>query len=160
MLQSAQIIKEKMFMNFREAMKQFPILDDYWKSSFQTYGTLGLNIPEAEIVPGEKFSLEYLCPDNFQAYHNVTHGGIVAALLDSSAGICALALAAKEGKRVLTRSMEVSYRKPLRPGTTVILAGKIVEVVQPKTIIAHATIEDTRGTTIAFASCQFEMVSP
>ena len=147
-------------MKFREAMEKFPILAEYWKSSFQTYGTLGLNIPEAEIVPGEKFSLEYLCPDNFQAYPNVTHGGIVATLLDSSAGICALALAAKEGKRVLTRNMEVSYRKPLRPGQTVMLTGKIVEVVTPKTIIAHATVEDSHGKTVAFANCQFEMVSP
>jgi uncharacterized protein (TIGR00369 family) len=147
-------------VNFSEALQKFPVLDEYWKSSFQVYGGLGLNLLSAEIIPGEKFSLEYICPDNFQAYPGITHCGIGSNLLASSAGLCAPGTSAQNGKRVLTRAMEVNYRRPLRPGNKVLLSAKIVEIVEPKTIIAHSTIENAQGHIVAFANCAFEMGSP
>ncbi len=64
-------------------------------------------------------------PEPFNGYPGVVHGGIVAALLDETAGRSVL----MEGTfldLMVTRKMEVSYRRPTPTETPIELVGRLL----------------------------------
>ena len=64
-------------------------------------------------------------PEHFNGYPGVTHGGIVAALLDETAGRSILMDGGFEDLMVTAR-MEVAYRRPTPTGVPLEVVGRVL----------------------------------
>jgi acyl-coenzyme A thioesterase PaaI-like protein len=64
-------------------------------------------------------------PEHFNGYPGVTHGGIVAAILDETAGRSILMDGGFEDLMVTAR-MEVAYRRPTPTGVPLEVVGRVV----------------------------------
>jgi len=60
---------------------------------------------------------------DFQGWHDVIHGGVVAALLDEA---CVYACMAK-AEQVVTAELQVRYRKPVPVGAEVEVVGRLLD---------------------------------
>jgi acyl-coenzyme A thioesterase PaaI-like protein len=65
-------------------------------------------------------------PEHFNGYPGVTHGGVVAALLDETAGRSILMDGGFEDLMV-TAKLEVVYRRPTPTGVPLALAGRLLK---------------------------------
>ena len=74
-----------------------------------------------------------------QSYDGVTHGGILAAVLDDAMGNCFTL----RGVRAVTAKLEVRFRRPVPIGCELRVFGKIVsEDSRAARAVAWATAED------------------
>ena len=72
--------------------------------------------------PGpEGVSVEFEVPDRYQSWAGMTHGGIVALLLDEAVGWAGW----HAGHPGVTGRLQVSYRRPLKLGERVRVVGKV-----------------------------------
>lgn len=108
----------------------------------------GLHIRFYQTTPGE-VSAEINLPAQYQGYPGITHGGIIAALLDEAAGRSHMGVG-EQPRFMFTASLKVRYRlnvpteKPLRlVGTAGATKGRMAE--------AHSAIYDQAGTLLADA---------
>jgi len=92
---------------------------------------------EGEFTPG---------PEH-QGYQGITHGGIIATLLDEAMGRLLFEL----GTYAVTAWMEVRYAAPLEIGEKVFVSARVVKE-RKKFFEAAAEVTDSRGTVIAKAS--------
>lgn len=67
---------------------------------------------------------EYTVPDRFQSWAGMTHGGIIALMLDEAVGWAGW----HAGHPGVTGRLQVSYRRPLKLGETIRIVGKIDHV--------------------------------
>ena len=81
-------------------------------------------------------SVEFEVPDRYQSWAGMTHGGIVALLLDEAVGWAAWH-AEHPG---VTGRLQVSYRRPLKLGERVRVVGK-VDKVRRTLVYASAYID-------------------
>ena len=63
-------------------------------------------------------------PEHFNGYPGVVHGGIVAAILDETAGRAVL-LSGDDQDLMMTLKLEVSYRRPTPTATPLTAVGRI-----------------------------------
>lgn len=82
----------------------------------------GLHIHFEETQPGEVMA-EVTLPEHFQGYPGITHGGIIAAMLDEVAGRAHMGAAA-DPSFMFTASLKVRYRKNVPTGQPLHLVGK------------------------------------
>jgi len=73
----------------------------------------------------------------YVSYPGVTHGGIVAALLDEVAGRAQMA--ADKGRIAMTVEMNVKYKCPVTPDTKLLLYGRVI-ANGPKICLAEGRI--------------------
>ena len=92
------------------------------------------------------------CPEH-QGYQGITHGGIIATLLDEAMGRLLFEL----GTYAVTAWMEVRYAVPLAIGEKVFVSARVVKE-RKKFFEAAAEVIDSRGTIIAKASGKLMMV--
>jgi acyl-coenzyme A thioesterase PaaI-like protein len=78
------------------------------------------NHPEAGEIRGS-----VVVPEHFNGYPGVVHGGIVAALLDETAGRTVLLEGGPEALMV-TAKLDVVYRRPTPTGTPLTLVGRFL----------------------------------
>jgi uncharacterized protein (TIGR00369 family) len=89
-------------------------------------------------APGPEGSVaEYTVPARFQSWAGMTHGGIMALMLDEAVGWAAW----HSGHPGVTGRLQVSYRRPLRLGEAVRIVGR-VENVRRNLVYATALIEN------------------
>ncbi len=69
---------------------------------------------------------EVVVPEHFNGYPGIVHGGIVAAILDETAGR-ALLLTGGAEKFMVTMKLEVKYRRPTPTGQPLTAVGWIVQ---------------------------------
>ena len=69
-------------------------------------------------------SAEYQVPDRFQSWAGMTHGGVVALMLDEAVGWAAW----HAGHPGVTGRLQVSYRRPLKLGERVRIVGKVDKI--------------------------------
>ena len=81
-------------------------------------------------------SVDFVVPDKYQSWAGMTHGGIVALLLDEAVGWAAW----HAGHPGVTGRLQVSYRRPLKLGERVRVVGK-VEKVRRTLVYTNAYIE-------------------
>ena len=74
-------------------------------------------------------------PEQFNGYPGVVHGGIVAAILDETAGRALLARGHDDTNLFVTLKMEIRYRQPTPTNTPLIAIGTII-----KASVARATV--------------------
>lgn len=68
---------------------------------------------------------ELVIPDHFNSYPGVAHGGIVAAILDETAGR-AILLDGDMDNLFITTRLEMKYRRPTPTGQLIIASGWIL----------------------------------
>lgn len=91
---------------------------------------------------GEQLQSSLLMDSRFRGWSNLVHGGILATILDETMSWTVLSLT---GCFMLTRGMNVSYRKPVRVGSQLNVVGYIKERNREKRAVAVAEIYDETG---------------
>jgi acyl-coenzyme A thioesterase PaaI-like protein len=82
---------------------------------------VGLHLKFYETGPGE-VTVDFTAPEHYQGYPGVLHGGIVASILDETAG---RALMGRFPPRFMfTAKLEVKYRKNVPVGAPLKIVGK------------------------------------
>ncbi len=88
--------------------------------------------------PGPDGSVaEYEVPERFQSWAGMTHGGMVALMLDEAVGWAAW----HGGHPGVTGRLQVSYRRPLKLGEKVRIVGRL-EKVRRTLVYASAFVEN------------------
>jgi len=106
---------------------------------------LGMNFYQ---TPGGEIVANYRVHSRHQGYPGVTHGGIVAAMLDETAG---RALMGDENPRfMVTGQLNVRYKKPVPTGVDLRLVGR-VKSDKGRMAVAESFIYDVEGTLLAQA---------
>ena len=80
---------------------------------------VGLRIAFYETGPGEVQS-EIIFPDHYQGYPGITHGGIIASVLDETGG---RSLMDHPRHFMVTAQLNVRYRKPVPTETPLVAKG-------------------------------------
>lgn len=99
------------------------------------------------ISPGE---LEYKIEidESHLATPFAAHGGVVASLMDSTLGICALSLVCAEDKIVATVEMKLNFLAPIRKGDILIGKSKLVSKGN-RIIVTEADIFNQDGVLVS-----------
>lgn len=74
-------------------------------------------------------------PDKYNSYPGIVHGGVVAALLDETAGR-ALLLGGDNDLLFVTLKLEVKYRRPTPTGVPLEITGWVVRPGQSRAVVA------------------------
>jgi uncharacterized protein (TIGR00369 family) len=74
-------------------------------------------------------------PAHFNGYPGIVHGGIIAALLDETAGR-SLLLDGDDSNLMVTLRLEVKYRKPVPTGQPVTLQGWVIQRTSQRAKVA------------------------
>ncbi len=108
---------------------------------------LGLKI--AFTLDREKKAIkgEFTPGPEHQGFQGITHGGIIATLLDEAMGRLLFELEIY----AVTAWMEIRYTSPLATGEKVFLSAKIIKEGK-KLFEAHAEVSDSSGICLAKAS--------
>jgi acyl-coenzyme A thioesterase PaaI-like protein len=83
---------------------------------------VGLHLRFIETEPGE-VTAEVSLPSHFQGYPGITHGGIIAAMLDEVAGRSLMGNSSSP-RFMFTASLKVRYRQNVPTGQPLRLVGK------------------------------------
>lgn len=83
----------------------------------------------------------------YAGYAEFVHGGVIATLLDEAQGWALLTFMKHYG---VTRSLNVSYRRPAAVGRPVTVRAKLIEREEAN-IYLHSQLEDERGRLLASA---------
>ncbi len=86
---------------------------------------VGLKVKWENDREAREVRVTVVVPEHFNGYPGVVHGGIVAALLDETAGRTVLADGGFEDLMV-TLKLEVGYRRPTPTGTPLTVVGRLV----------------------------------
>ena len=102
---------------------------------------------------GDEYVAEFVPLREHQGYPGVTHGGIVATLLDEAIARFAWA----EGGNTVTAEMNVRYRRPVPTGAKLRIVGRIDE---PNARVVHGSGEilDAEGRVLADATAKLVRV--
>src|ERR1700751_3018824 len=90
-------------------------------------------------TPGPNMSsfCDYLVPPRFQSWAGMTHGGIVALMLDEAVGWAAW----HAGHPGVTGRLQVAFRRPLKLGETVRIVGH-VDNIRRNLVYVSALVEN------------------
>ncbi|MBU1355899.1 MAG: PaaI family thioesterase [Candidatus Edwardsbacteria bacterium] len=95
---------------------------------------------------------EFVPPVKFQGWQGILHGGIVSTLLDEA---LAHAVGGAErgggGSGAVTAELSVRFKKPVKIGEPVILAGRVVSD-KGRMVEAESEITDQQGNILASAT--------
>jgi len=105
-------------------------------------------------VPGPTgASVEFVVPERYQSWAGMTHGGIIALMLDEAVGWAAW----HAGHPGVTGRLQVSYRRPLKFGEPIRIVGN-VDRVRRTLVYASAYIENRDdGSRVADATATLMM---
>jgi acyl-coenzyme A thioesterase PaaI-like protein len=109
---------------------------------------VGLHLHFESFQPGEVIA-EVTLPEHFQGYPGITHGGIIAAMLDEVAGRAHMGSGA-EPRFMFTASLKVRYRKNVPTGQPLRVVGTAGER-KGRMAEAHSAIYAEDGTLLADA---------
>lgn len=120
-------------------------------------GQLNLDGLRLKFKPGPDGSVaEYTVPERFQSWAGMTHGGVVALMLDEAVGWAAW----HAGHPGVTGRLQVSYRRPLKLGERVRIVGK-VENIRRTLVYVTAVVENaTNHSRVADATATLMQVKP
>lgn len=109
------------------------------------------NNPETNQVEGE-----VVIADHFNSYPGIAHGGVVAAILDETAGRSVL-LDGDFMRLFVTAKLEVSYRAPTPTGVKLKAVGRLIRMTKSRALAeADLLLED--GTIVA--QCKAMLTKP
>ncbi len=109
---------------------------------------VGLHIHFYNTQPGE-VSAEVVLPEPYQGYPGITHGGVIAAMLDEAAGRSQMG-DGDTPRFMFTARLNIQYRKNVPTGQPLRLVGR-AGMVKSRTAEATSAIYDQQGTLLAEA---------
>ncbi len=110
---------------------------------------IGLKLRFDQTGPGE-ITAEVVVPDVYQGYPGVVHGGIVAAMLDETAGRSHMGDADAPPRFMFTAKLDIRYRKNVPTEQPLRLVGKVL-LTRERTATASSAIYDQNNTLLAEA---------
>lgn len=113
----------------------------------------GLKLRFSYPAPG-KAETRCLIPSHFTGWRNVTHGGLLAMLLDETMAHACLSQAATG----VTVEMTVRYLKPIAVGQAVRVSGEVVQV-RSRIIETRADMTTDSGEPVAQGRARFLKIS-
>ena len=111
---------------------------------------LAIRYPEKGVA---ETSLEV--PSWFSGWRNMTHGGLIATLLDELMAHACVEMS----KMAVTAEMTVRYQKAVETGSTIRVVGK-VEEARGRILTTRGWIYDAEGTVAAEATARFIVTAP
>lgn len=93
---------------------------------------------------------------SFRGWSNLIHGGILSTMLDETMSWTVINFT---GKFMLTRSMTVTFKKPVRVGATLTVTGYIKEQSSERKAVVVAEIQDEHGDLCAVSEGDFALFS-
>jgi uncharacterized protein (TIGR00369 family) len=112
----------------------------------------GMRLPIVADETGARF--EYVIPEYYQGWHGITHGGIVATLLDEL-----MAWSTKpRGYSTVTAEMKIRFRKPV-PVRQKILGRGWVTAEQGRLVLTASELKTVEGVLLAEATGKLWKVS-
>ena len=122
-----------------------PALAQYYKTSQELYNFMGITIHSFD-YKDDTLELLLTVPKHFQANENIIHGGIVCFILDSAAGIFGMLSNHSTDHKILTKRLDVSFKKPMHPDMAYTVSAHRM-LVDDWTV--QVTLENADGNTIA-----------
>ncbi|WP_136809252.1 PaaI family thioesterase [Desulfosediminicola flagellatus] len=92
----------------------------------------------------------------FRGWSNLIHGGVLSTILDETMGWTVLCLTKQF---MLTKGMQVAFKKPVRIGMKITSTGYIKEHLSKKKIVVVAEIRDDAGALCASSEGEFALFS-
>ncbi len=84
---------------------------------------------------------KFMIRPEFSGWSNLTHGGILATLLDETMAWTGIYL---YKKYILTKSMTITYKKPVLAGTEIFLKGFVEKEVNSREVTIAAEIYNSK----------------
>ena len=103
----------------------------------------------------DKLVSKKILPREFQGYENISHGGIVATMLDE---MMSKFIQKKYGQQALTGKLEIRYRHPTPTGEELKLSAWQISQVM-NIITLKSKVETPKGQTTAEATAKFAVVA-
>jgi len=110
----------------------------------------GLHIQFYEDQENNRIVAPVCLPEHFQGYPGITHGGIVASILDEISGR-ALMMSTDGNPFWVTAKLEIRYRKPTPTNTSLLAVGWVVKQRRHSPEVA-GEIRESDGTVTAEVS--------
>jgi len=90
----------------------------------------------------------------FRGWSNLIHGGILSTMLDEMMGWTVIVLT---GRFMLTRTMQVAFKRPVYIGALLTVTGLIKERISERRVLVKAEIRDEEGRVCAEAEGEFAL---
>ena len=113
------------------------------------YRLIGAN----PIVEEGKGIVEIEIDEKHQQAYKTAHGGVIASILDSAAGLSINSLLIKQNKAAVTAEFNISYLKPVNSGK-VRAEGRVINLGS-KLGVAYSEARDEKNELIAVATATF-----
>ncbi|MBI2843573.1 MAG: PaaI family thioesterase [Armatimonadetes bacterium] len=123
------------------------LLDDGWCFACGKKNPIGLKLEFEKL--GEEYIARFTPGKEHQGYTGITHGGVVATILDEAMARLVWA----EGYSAVTAEMTMRLKLPARTGEELIVAGRIVGEDR-RTLTCSAEAKCSDGRTVAEASAR------
>lgn len=111
---------------------------------------VGLHLHFYQTAPGE-VETRYTAPEHFQGYPGVLHGGIVATILDETAGRALMGSDPAQPRFMYTAKLEIKYRRNVPIGQPLRVVGKALKS-KGRSAQGWAGIYDQEGNLLAEAT--------
>lgn len=144
-------------MKLSELAKQFPaeLVETYRESSRELYDMIGIDIWSADWDGEENMlTFEFTAPVAWQAHPGVAHGGMIATVFDSVMGVLAMILAIGQGQITVTKTLSVSFIRPLIIGTGFRVTARLVQESE-RSFQITADLYSVSGQEVARAEGEF-----
>jgi uncharacterized protein (TIGR00369 family) len=96
---------------------------------------IGLKLDFYQDPQAGQVRAEFTLPEIYQGYPGVAHGGIVAAILDETAGRATL-IGASDDNLMVTLKLSVRYRRPTPTGVPLTAVGWVVQPGEQRASVA------------------------
>jgi acyl-coenzyme A thioesterase PaaI-like protein len=90
----------------------------------------------------------------FRGWSNLIHGGILSTMLDECMGWTVISLT---GKFMLTKGLQVWFKKPVLIGMKLTVTGFIKERLSEKRVVVVAEVHDESGSLCASSEGEFSL---
>lgn len=101
---------------------------------------------------GEKLRSIVSVPEHLRGWSNLVHGGIISTMIDEVMSWSAIYL---HKRFILTKSMKVNFRKPVKIESELVVYGYIVEKESDRQVVMAAEIVDKNGDICADGKGEF-----
>ncbi|RLI76059.1 PaaI family thioesterase [Archaeoglobales archaeon] len=117
------------------------------------YRLIGAN----PIVEEGKGVVEIEIDEKHKQAYKTAHGGVIASILDSAAGLSVNSLLIKQNKAAVTAEFNVSYLKPISGGKLK-AEGKVINLGS-KLAVAYSEVRDEKNELVAVATATFYILN-
>jgi len=98
-----------------------------------------------------------IVPDHLCGWSNLVHGGVLSTILDEVMGWSAIYFSKK---MILTRSMNIEYKRPLYIGKEITARGSVLEMPSDRDAFMKGELLDEEGNVCVVSKGDFGLFTP